>query len=271
MPNVRSVYRTWDYRAAVPDCLAFDRYLDVIRGAAGRLTAHAEAAGPDAPVPTCPRWKVADLVAHQGIVHRWAASVLRLDETPASSKTEIQKQVPAEDLVAWFTAGAREVDAALRDAAPDVAAMVFLNDPPAPRLFWARRQAHETMIHAVDAVAASLGRFPTAAEVDVDDDVALDGIDELLTGFFTRGASPIADDLPFTVAVLPDDHDRAWTMHVVDGRMTTTREHEDAEAQLTGSAQQLYLGLWNRGTEITASGRREVLDRWRANQRVRWS
>lgn len=256
---------------AVPDCLAFDRYLDVIAAAAGSLSSSAAAAGLDTPVPTCPRWKVADLVAHQSVIHRWAASLLRLDDAPASSKTEIAKQVPAEGLLDWFAAGLEELAAALRNAAPDVPAMVFLNDPPAPRQFWARRQAHETLIHSVDAIAASLGRVPSAGEVAVDDGVALDGIDELLTGFFTRGRSKIADDVAFAVAVLPDDHDRAWTMHVVDGRMTTTREHDDAEAELTGSARQLYLGLWNRGAEVAMSGRPEVLDRWRASQRIRWS
>ena len=48
-----------------------------------------------------------------------------------------------------------------RPGAPDdVEALVFLNDAPAPREFWARRQCHETTMHAVDALAASLGRPP---------------------------------------------------------------------------------------------------------------
>lgn len=46
---------------------------------------------------------------------------------------------------------------------------------------------------------------------------------------------------------------------------------EHADAVFAGSASQLYLGLWNRGTEIDASGKPGVRDRWRALPRVRWS
>ena len=102
-------------------------------------------------------------------------------------------------------------------------------------------------------------------------DVALDGIDELLTGFFTRGRSKLAEDTPFTVTVNPADAETAWTMHVADGRITTTRQPgTDADVTFTGTAAQLYLGLWNRGTEIAASGRADVLERWHAVQRIRW-
>jgi hypothetical protein len=65
--------------------------------------------------------------------------------------------------------------------------MVFLNDAPPPRRFWARRQAHETTIHSVDAIAARSQRWPTASDVAIDPLLAADGIDELLMGFITRG------------------------------------------------------------------------------------
>ena len=44
-----------------------------------------------------------------------------------------------------------------------------------------------------------------------------------------------------------------------------------ADAVFGGTAAQVYLGLWNRGTEITSAGRTDVLDRWHRVQRVRWS
>jgi len=46
---------------------------------------------------------------------------------------------------------------------------------------------------------------------------------------------------------------------------------EPPRRRATGTAAQLYLGLWNRGTEITSAGRTDVLDRWHRVQRVRWS
>src|SRR5690606_33354539 len=127
--------------------------------------------------------------------------------------------------------------ATLRTVDPDVPATVFLNDAPRPRDFWARRQAHETTIHSTDALAAALGRVPSADEAGTGADLALDGIDELLTGFFTRGRSRLAEGDPFTIAVTPTDSDKDWTVRVSDGRMVTQRlRSAEADAVFTGSA-----------------------------------
>lgn len=257
-------------------------HLAALTGAATALAAWAETAGMSAAIPTCPGWTVADLVAHQGMVHRWAASNLRLDGANIPSKTEILQDVPTEGLLAWFRVGVDELLDTFAATPPDVAAMVFLNDAPAPRAFWARRQAHETTIHSIDALAAGLGRYPTAEEAGVDHDLALDGIDELLRGFFTRGRSGLAEDRPLRIAVQPTDADRGWLLHarpegIVTDRVThgvpptTAPGGSAADAVFSGTAAQLYLGLWNRGTEITSAGRTDVLDRWHQVQRVRWS
>jgi len=254
----------------VADPLPFDRCLDVVQEAGDALARRAADLG--APVLTCPTWSTADLLAHQGMVHRWAAANLRLDETPVPSTDEILRTVPAEQLIDWFSEGLRQLATTLGTVHPDVPALVFLRDAPAPRHFWARRQAHETTIHSIDALAAALGRVPSAEEAGVDPEVALDGIDELLTGFYPRGRSKLSGDEPLTIAVVPTDADRAWTMEVADGRLETERRRRpDAGTTLTGTAAQLYLGLWNRGGEIAEEGRPGVLDRWREVQRVRWS
>jgi hypothetical protein len=59
----------------------------------------------------------------------------------------------------------------------------------------------------------------------------------------------------------------------VDGeRLTTIRERRpDTDATFAGTAVQLYLGLWNRGAEIIATGRPGVLNAWGERQRVHWS
>ena len=89
---------------------------------------------------------------------------------------------------------------------------MFLADAGTPREFWARRQCHETTIHAVDAAAAYLGRFPRAADVSwISEEVALDGIDELLTGFVPRPRSRLRSPEPHRIVVVPDAGDRAWT------------------------------------------------------------
>jgi len=253
--------------------LTFDDYLALIEEAATRLATSASDAGLQAPVPTCPRWTVADLVAHQAMVHRWAAGQLRLDTAPVPSKRQILSDVALDDLLPWFRRGAADLLSTLRDVAEDVPAMVFLADAPAPRLFWARRQAHETTIHSVDAVAAAKGEVPASSDVGVAAEAAVDGIDELLTGFFPRGRARMEFDGPVRIAVVPDDAaSHRWTMTVADGKLTTSRAVEsDADATLTGTAAQLYLGLWNRGDEVAEFGGAGVLDQWRKVQRVRWS
>ncbi len=92
--------------------------------------------------------------------------------------------------------------------------IVFLNDAPGPRAFWARRQCHETTIHAVDALAGALGRYPTAADTWIVPAVALDGIDELLAGFMTRNKSRLRSDQPLTVGVLADESPTGWLVEV---------------------------------------------------------
>ena len=257
-----------------------DQHLDVISTAAAHLAAHAATAGLDAAVPTCPDWTVAHLVAHQGMVHRWASANLRGADTTTPTLTELLSTIPAAELLTWFDDGAAALLTTLRTVAPDVDARVFLNDAPAPRDFWARRQAHETTIHAVDAVAAALGRLPTAAEAAIDPDVAVDGLDELLRGFITRGRTRLPAPEPFSIGVRPDDAAVAWLVQVVaDEPVVTERVPPDAlpvaapggfDATFSGSAAQLYLGLWNRGTEIAVAGRADALDDWRTAQRISW-
>ena len=279
--------------ATAPPALPTDVHLAAIARAAGRLADAATDAGWAAPVPTCPRWTAAHLVAHQGMVHRWAEGHLRRDPAPVPSQTTILRTVPRAELRAWFVAGVEALLETFRVTPSDADALVFLNDAPPPRAFWARRQAHETTVHAVDALAARLQRLPTATEAAIDPDLAADGIDELLRGFFTRGRSRLASGEPFTIAVRPDDAARAWLVRVGTERLTTehlTTEHLTTEhltsdrptsdrptssvapdVVFAGSAAQLYLGLWNRGDEIRASGRAEVLARWHEVQRVGWS
>ena len=126
----------------------------------------------------------------------------------------------------------------------------------------------------VDALAASLGRTPTTAEAGIALDVAVDGLDELLRGFFTRGRSKLFDGTPFAFVVAPSDAAERWVVRV-DERLTVDPPGSavpDDVTVLTGPAAGLYLALWNRGTDAEVSGAGStLLDRWRSSQRVRWS
>jgi uncharacterized protein (TIGR03083 family) len=255
----------------VPTHLSLDDHLAALARSGAALREAAAAAGLDTKVPTCPAWNVAELVTHQGMVHRWAAANLRgdADHKTADSKA---KAAAAADLLAWYAAGLAALIDTVRATADDATAMVFLKDAPPPRRFWARRQAHETTIHCADAISAMHGRWLTAADVEIDPAVAADGIDELLTGFIPRGKGQLHSSEPYTLLVRTDDTGHAWTVRISDGPIVTDPSGaERSDVTFSGTAAQLYLSLWNRADEITAAGRSDVLEQWRARIRIRWS
>lgn len=260
----------------MPTLLTPDEHLDGLRAAVVGFVRYAGRAGLSAPVPTCPEWTVLDLVAHQGMVHRWAAALVR-GEVPDDGEVagfESAGRV-APDPVGWLRDGAVELTRAVSAAPADREAFVFLNDAPAPRGFWARRQCHETTIHAVDALAASLGRAPRAEETWIDPVLARDGIDELLAGFLTRPRSRLRCDEESVLAVVPDDAEEWWAVSLGPRPAVVTRhaapydedDDVDADWELTGSSVELYLRLWNR-TDVPEHA--EPGD-WRRLTAVTWS
>lgn len=248
-----------------------------LRAAVGEFAAEAAAAGLETRVPTAPAWTVRKLVAHQGMVHRWArANLLREDNHPPTWNAQGQA---VEDPVAWLVDGAEALVRTLESVPDDTLARVFLKDAPPPRLFWARRQCHETTIHAVDALAARLGRPPQPEEARVPEEVALDGIDEVLTGFITRGSSCFTGVDAVLVHVLPAGHDRGWSVRIRDGAAETLRmlgaggpaDDDLARVTLAGPPVALYLALWNRTSGDAVDDPAGFLGLWRDRVRVRWS
>jgi uncharacterized protein (TIGR03083 family) len=248
-------------------------HVAALRAAVSAFAEEAAAAGLQTPVPTCPRWTVHDLLAHQGMVHRWARANLLGEQCHPPSWNEDGHQV--EDPVAWLLQGAHDLVQTIVSVDEDVRAMVFLKDAPPPRVFWARRQCHETTIHAVDALAARVGEMPAPELAGwVEEPVALDGLDELLTGFVTRGRSRFAGVPAARFTVRPEETDRSWTVSVAaDGTVSTTRDEPvvKGEASLNGTARALYLALWNRTGGAGVSDATGVMETWRSRARVRWS
>jgi len=254
--------------------LSLADHLEALAAAATDLSDAAATAGLSATVPTCPGWQVRDLVAHVGGVHRWAVEIVSSAHPrnlPDAELVGIMAAPGDDELLDWFTEGVTALGTVLANAPAELTALVFLRSAPAPREFWARRQAHETTIHRVDALAAVHGRLVTAAEADVDHDLALDGIDELVTGFITRRSSALRSDLPLTVAIAPNDSGRGWTVAVSpEPAVTVPGADPDADVLITGSAAGIYLGLWNRGDEIAVDGEPEFLGVWRDKVRISW-
>lgn len=252
---------------------AVDDHLGAIATAARRLAVNARRAGTDAPVPTCPGWTVRDLVAHQGMVHRWATALVRGADRESVGEEAFEAEGLAHpDPVAWLEAGAAELLTALEEAADDLEAPTFLVDAPPPRRFWARRQCHETTVHALDARAAATGRRLTTDDLWLGDTLALDGVDELLVGFWQRRKGGPRADVPTPTVVVATTGPR-WLVEAGPEQATTRRLHADEDvperaAVLRGTPGDLYLALWNRGGRVTDPD--GVLDGWHRTGAITW-
>ncbi|MEU8433137.1 maleylpyruvate isomerase family mycothiol-dependent enzyme [Streptomyces sp. NPDC029216] len=218
-------------------------YVEMLAREGELLADEAERAGTDAVVPTCPEWRVADLLRHTGAVHRWAAGYVAdglLEPAPFPQAPELA----GAELLAWFREGHAELVRVLTEAPEELRCWTFLpTAAPSPLAFWARRQAHETTVHRFDAQSARGVAFDA-----VSPEFAEDGVDELLTGFHARPRSRVRTEQPKLVRVRAADTGAVWTVHLSKEPARTVRGDTDdpADCELTGEASWLYAALWNR-------------------------
>jgi uncharacterized protein (TIGR03083 family) len=207
-------------------------FVDALRRETGQLSMLLATADPAAPVGSCPGWAVRDLVEHLGGVHRWSTQIVRTGE-----RTPFPDEPVAGDLGRWFDDGAETLARTLAET--DATRACWTMAPPRQVAFWSRRQAHEAMIHRWDLASA------VGAPIDLDPDLAIDGIDEAVTMFFPRQIA-LARQAPLTdaVAIVEVGSGRRW---VLEGDGTTT-DHDAADvgATVSGDATPLLLLLWQR-------------------------
>lgn len=239
----------------------------------------AESAGLDADVPSCPSWRVSDLLRHLGFVHRWAARYVAeqiAEFVPEPSESEILRAGPADrELVGWFRDGHAALVRTLSTATADTRCWTFLG-APSPLAFWARRQAHETAMHRADACLAA-GTRP-----EYPPEFASDGIDELIMGFLARSSARLAGESAANgraLQVRATDAGARWLVRLTaDGKdaASVARGIADgtADCSVSGPAGALYLLLWNRcstgAAGVAVSGDPSVIVAWADRMRVRW-
>lgn len=204
------------------------------------------AADPAAKVPGCPEW-TADVLAHhvaQTYLHK--VECIRLGAFPENWPPQLDPD-PVVALDHEFAA----LTAAFAAHDPADAAATW-HDPDQTVGFWIRRMAHETVIHRVDA--QQVAGFALAP---IDDDLALDGIDEFLSlfiGFFSRkypeeygSALREPDRRPLAVCA----GGRMWTLTTTEVGVDVERVGESAAAAVTVSGEpgDVLLWLWVRSEE----------------------
>jgi len=216
-------------------------------------------------VPTCPGWDLAALAKHVGVVHRWAAQMMRDGATERLDFRKVERNLPADPsgYPAWLREGAAILDAQLRAHPAETSVWTWGDGHTVG--WWARRMAHESLVHRADA-ALALGR-PFVADATL----AVDGVDEFLENLPAAGASfaPNVHELTGngeTLHLHATDADGEWMITLTDTGFTWGHGHGKGDVAARGAAADLLLLTYGRlaadDERFQRFGNTDLLDRW---------
>ncbi len=256
--------------------LTHDAYLAHIRTESQRFRAVLADCDLDARVPSCPDWNAGDLLWHLGAQVQlfWAGVIERRPEGPEWWTEPDRPDSPAgwfdtfDDATARLTAGLESVD-------PAEFAWTWSTDQTVG--FIGRRQAHEALIHRLDAELAA------GVVTDLDPTLAADGVDEVLAvmyggtpawGAFTPGEGLLRVDITGADESIwvrlghftGTDPDEGKSYQDEPDLNVVPDPGSEPEAVVSGPAGPMDAWLWGRGDDssITVTGDRDVYGRFAA-------
>jgi uncharacterized protein (TIGR03083 family) len=252
-------------------------YLAHIERDSGLFRAALADCAPDARVPSCPEWAAADLLWHLAEVqHFWTTMVRQRPKGP-DDYVEPDRPESYDALLELFDAGTPELLAALRATGPEEETWTWSEGHHTAGFIY-RRQAHEALIHRLDAELA-VGR--AGGFTAIDPALAADGVHEALDVMF-GGCPPWGTWTPTDTHLRVDCTDTGESVWVRLGHFSGTSpegnsyddddlhvvDHPGSEpdAVVAGPAAALDAWLWRRGddSEVTVAGDRSAYDAFRA-------
>jgi len=254
--------------------LEFSDYLRHIRDESRRFRDVLAACDPGARVPSCPDWDASDLLWHLAEVQWfWAKTVRTRPAAPGDDDQGPERPDTHDGLLAAFDEYSADLVAQLEGADPAETAWTWATEQSVGFIY--RRQAHEALIHRLDAELAAGSVTP------LDRDLAADGVLECLDVMF-GGCPPWGEfsGLPHHVRVdITDAQESVW---VQIGRFSGTNPEDDVhydeddvkvvddpgtdpDAVVDGPAGALDAWLWRRGddSQVRVHGDRRVYDHFR--------
>ncbi len=254
--------------------LAPERYLDHLRTESRRFRDVLADCDPAARVPGCPDWDAADLLFHlAGVQHFWSTIVRQRPEGPERLEEPVRPET-YDGLLEFFDLSSAALVTALEEADPHERAWTWA--PEQTVGFTVRRQAHEALIHRLDAEQAA-GR-----ETPLDPTLSADGVHETLDvmfggtpswGEFTPGAGLVRFDISDTgdqvlvrlglFSGTDPDNDRSYEDE--EDISVVPDDGTEPDVVVTGAAGALDAWLWRRrdDTGITVAGDERVYTRFR--------
>ena len=231
-------------------------YLDAV-GRDGALLVSAARDGLERPVPSCPGWVAADVVAHTGTVHRQVAD--RVRRGSASGRDVADVAAPGGPAVLpWFEEGLAQLEEVLGTADLERPVWNWSVTKPRTARFWPRRMAQETAVHRVDAEQATGSMHAIEARL------AADGVDEFFEVFLPIDAGAFIGRGE-AVGVRTTDEPTEWTVTAGPaGAIAERQSSAGAAAGLSGGASDVLLALWRRVSidALEVSGDRELAARF---------
>lgn len=237
-------------------------FLDHLRQESARFREVLADAPAGAPVPTCPDWDAGDLLWHLGGV-QWFWGQIAEDRLTRREQIggleEIRPGRPEDwaDLLAFYDTSSARLHRVLSELPAETELWMWAEDHSAGYI--GRRQAHEALIHRVDAeLTAGAERAP------MDFPLAADGVDEalrIMRGYEDEdGFTATQIGAKLTIAAM--DGGYAWTVtpvrvRGVDGEgnawdvprfLVVDGPDHEAAAQISGTAADLDCWVWNRPT-----------------------
>jgi uncharacterized protein (TIGR03083 family) len=248
-------------------------YLDHLARDSARFLEALGGAPPNARVPSCPDWDADDLLWHLGEVQWFWGTIVRERLTDPSRAEELKPERPADraGLIAFYQRASGDLSEILTATSTDTAVWTWSDEQSVG--FIRRRQAHEALIHRIDAELTAGSRTP------MDRRLSADGVDEVLRVMYA-GLPPwgrFTPDSARTLRLMTTDTDASWfvtlgqftgtdpdddkTYDEPDIQVAETDRGDEATATISGAAADLDCWLWHRPTieTLDRSGDQEVL------------
>ena len=202
-------------------------------------------------VPSCPDWDGADLLWHLGEVQWFWGSIVAERRSSADGLDSPSRPDSDHGLVQFFEEQSARLHHALTEADPAEAVYTWSDDKTVG--FIRRRQAHEALIHRLDA------ELTVGDVTSLDTDLASDGVLEVLDVMY-GGEVEWGTFTPAGVQAEVRTTDTGLSVPVALGRFTGT----DPDDGTSYDDDELSVRKADEGVEpsVVVSGRADDLDAW---------